>query len=414
LTDRNRSTVLTLVVVTFGLGYFLSYFLRNVNAVLSPDLVAEFSLNATALGLLTSTYFIMAAIILIPVAVALDRFGPRRVLMAQLVIASMGCAVFALGASPTALLVGRALIGAGVAGCLMSAFKAVTVWFPRDRWATGNSLILGVGSIGVIASTQPLQWLMEFVSWREVFWLALGLCAITTLLALVFVPDQNARPRTGQADHVYRQIFSLPVFWRLMPVASLTMAVFFAIQGLWANAWMTDVAGLTQLEVGSRLLVMALAMSCGMLLNGTIADLLTNMGVPLAVVLAVGVACLLLAQLLLLTGVAPDALWPWALMGFTGNVGALGYPLISRRFPTSVSARAMSVLAMSNFALAFAVQFMFGWILDLWGKTGDGAYPVIAFSYGLGVFLLLQAMAFIWFLTSSEVWINPTSDEESA
>ena len=90
MTDRNRSTVLTLVVVTFGLGYFLSYFLRNVNAVLSPDLVAEFSLNATALGLLTSTYFIMAALILIPVAVALDRFGPRRVLMAQLVIASMG------------------------------------------------------------------------------------------------------------------------------------------------------------------------------------------------------------------------------------------------------------------------------------------------------------------------------------
>ena len=403
-----------MVVVTFGLGYFLSYFLRNVNAVLSPDLVAEFSLSATTLGLLTSTYFIMAALVLIPVAVALDRFGPRRVLVTQLVITAFGCAVFALGASPAALLVGRALIGAGVAGCLMSAFKAVTVWFPRDRWATGNSLILGVGSIGVIASTQPLQWLLDFVSWREVFWLALGLCAVTTLLAFLFVPEQNARPKPGQANNVFRQIFSLPVFWRLMPVASTSMAVFFAIQGLWANAWMTDVAGLTQIEVGTRLLVMALAMSCGMLLNGTIADLLTNMGVPLAVVLAFGVACLLLAQLLLLTGIAPDALWPWALMGFTGNVGALGYPLISRRFPTSVSARAMSVLAMSNFALAFAVQFMFGWILDLWGKTGDGAYPVIAFTYGLGVFLTLQAVAFVWFLTSSEVWKNTTTGEEIA
>ena len=52
-----------MVVVTFGLGYFLSYFLRNVNAVLSPDLVAEFSLSATTLGLLTSTYFIMACLL---------------------------------------------------------------------------------------------------------------------------------------------------------------------------------------------------------------------------------------------------------------------------------------------------------------------------------------------------------------
>lgn len=413
MTQRRPAAVLSLVVVTFGMGYFLSYFFRNVNAVLSPLIVAEFGLNATQIGFLTSIYFVMAVVILIPVAILLDRFGPRRVLFAQMAIASFGCAVFALGTTALMLLIGRALIGIGVAGCLTTAFKAVTVWFPRNRWATGNSLVLGVGSIGVIAGTQPLQWLLDLMTWRDVFWLGLATCAATALVALLAVPERNAPVPEEPTVGIYRKVLALPLFWRLMPVASLTMAVYFSIQGLWANAWMADVAGLTQSEIGQRLLVMALAMSCGMLLNGTIADMLTSVGMPLAMVMAFGFACLLLSQLVLVTEFAPRAFWPWAVMGFTGNVGALAYPLLIRRFPSSVSARVISVLAMFNFGLAFVVQFLLGWILDLWGQAAGGSYPALAFSVGIGFFLGLQAMTFVWFLSSREVWVTSENVEEA-
>lgn len=412
MSQRRPLAILALVVVTFGMGYFLSYFLRNVNAVLSPLIVAEFGLNATQIGFLTSIYFLMAVAIVVPVAILLDRYGPRRVLLAQMVITGLGCAVFALGTNALTLLIGRALIGIGVAGCLTTAFKAVTVWFPRHRWATGNSLVLGVGSIGVIAGTQPLQWLLDLVTWREVFWLGLVICAVTALLALVAVPERNAPSPDAPSDDIYRKVLSLPLFWRLMPVASLSMAVYFSIQGLWANAWMADVAGLTQTEVAHRLLVMALAMSCGMLLNGTIADMLTSVGLPLALVMAVGFTCLLISQLVLVAEFAPRAFWPWAVMGFTGNVGALAYPLLIRQFPSSVSARAISVLAMFNFGLAFVVQFLLGWMLDLWGQTTAGAYPAVAYSAGIGLILGSQVLTFIWFLTSREVWATSVIVED--
>ena len=414
MSQRRPVAILALVVVTFGMGYFLSYFFRNVNAVLSPLIVDEFGLNATQIGFLTSIYFVMAVVTLIPVAISLDRFGPRRVLLVQMVISGVGCVVFALGSSVAMLLIGRALIGIGVAGCLTTAFKAVTVWFPRDRWATGNSLVLGVGSIGVIAGTQPLQWLLELVTWRDIFWLGLATCTATALVALLAVPERNAPAPEVPTDGVYRKVLSLPLFWRLMPVASLSMAVYFSIQGLWANAWMADVAGLTQAEVGQRLLVMALAMSCGMLLNGTIADVLTSVGLPLALVMAVGFSSLLISQLVLVTEFAPRAFWPWAVMGFTGNVGALAYPLLIRQFPSSVSARAISVLAMCNFGLAFMVQFLLGLILDLWGQTADGAYPAVAYGVGIGLFLGLQALTFVWFLLSRDVWVISRSIEDAA
>ena len=63
----------------FAAGYLLSYFYRNVNAVISPDLTRELSLSPGALGLLTAVYFVAFAAMQIPAGMLLDRYGPRRV-----------------------------------------------------------------------------------------------------------------------------------------------------------------------------------------------------------------------------------------------------------------------------------------------------------------------------------------------
>ena len=40
------------------------------------------------------------------------------------------------------LMLARGLIGLGVAGCLMSSFQAITLWYPKERWAFFNSVIM--------------------------------------------------------------------------------------------------------------------------------------------------------------------------------------------------------------------------------------------------------------------------------
>ena len=74
------------VFLPFALGYYLSYLLRTVNAVISPRLTDELGLSAASLGLLTSAYFLAFGAAQIPVGIALDRFGPRRVEAALLQI----------------------------------------------------------------------------------------------------------------------------------------------------------------------------------------------------------------------------------------------------------------------------------------------------------------------------------------
>jgi MFS family permease len=99
-----------LVFLPFATGYFLSYLYRSVNAVISTDLVDEFGLSASALGLLTSAYFLGFASLQIPVGLMLDRIGPRRTNSFLLLLAGSGAMVFAMADGLSGLLLGRALV----------------------------------------------------------------------------------------------------------------------------------------------------------------------------------------------------------------------------------------------------------------------------------------------------------------
>src|SRR5688572_31431652 len=104
----------------FAAGYFLSFFFRNVNAVISRDLAAEFALSPADLGFLTSMYLLAFAAFQLPLGVLLDRYGPRRVVAALLCVAAAGALIFALARDVTMLSIGRALIGLGVSAGLMA------------------------------------------------------------------------------------------------------------------------------------------------------------------------------------------------------------------------------------------------------------------------------------------------------
>ena len=71
--------MIVLALGPFGLGYFLSYLFRAVNAIIEKDLVAEIGLGPADLGLVTAAYLGAFALAQLPLGVLLDRFGPRVV-----------------------------------------------------------------------------------------------------------------------------------------------------------------------------------------------------------------------------------------------------------------------------------------------------------------------------------------------
>src|SRR5205823_10747507 len=93
---RVPANLMLVVFGPFAVGYFLSFFFRNVNAVISKDLAREFALAPSDLGFLTATYLLAFAAFQLPLGVLLDRYGPRRVVASLMCVAAAGAAIFAL------------------------------------------------------------------------------------------------------------------------------------------------------------------------------------------------------------------------------------------------------------------------------------------------------------------------------
>ncbi len=173
------------VFLAFAGTYFFSALLRAVTATLSPVLTEAFSLHARDLGLLAGGYFLGFAAMQLPLGAWLDRHGPRKVTLALLCCAVAGCAAFALAGGFVTLLLGRVLMGMGVAGCLMAPLTGYRRWLPAGAQLRANAWMLMAGSLGTVASTLPVQWLLPVLGWRGLFWgiallivLAMGVLAL--------------------------------------------------------------------------------------------------------------------------------------------------------------------------------------------------------------------------------------------
>src|SRR5512145_2055099 len=159
--QTSRVRLVVCVLLPFAAGYYLSYLFRSINALIAGDLVAELGLTAADLGLLTSVYFLLFAAVQLPCGVLLDRYGPRLIDSALLLVAAAGSLLFALADGVATLLVGRALIGLGVAVGLMAGLKAIVLWFPPDRVALANGWFIMLGAPGALSATGPAETVVQ-------------------------------------------------------------------------------------------------------------------------------------------------------------------------------------------------------------------------------------------------------------
>jgi MFS family permease len=390
-----------LVLLPFAGGYFLSYLFRTVNSVIGADLIRDLDLSASDVGLLTAAYLLTFALFQVPLGVLLDRFGPRRVNAALLTIAAAGAFVFSIGDSRAMLILGRALIGLGVSAGLMSSFKAITQWFPRERWALANGAFLMVGGLGAIAGTAPVQAALSVTDWRGVF---LGLSIATICVAVLVattVPDRDAgvtrESLRAQLTGVLT-VYSSPIFRAVAPLVVTSMAASLAIQGLWAGLWLRDVAALDRVATSEVLALLNVGLTLGFIGTGVLADLCGRRGLGLAPVMVILIVlfCAVQAGIVFEVDVGPAVLW--LLFGLLSNVTILCYPIVADYFTLAFTGRTNTAVNLSAFVGAFAAQYAIGGIIDRFPPAAGGGYVPAAYQAAFGTLLALQIAGLLWFL----------------
>jgi predicted MFS family arabinose efflux permease len=389
------------IFLPLGLGYFLSFLYRSINAMIAPQLVAELSLSPSQLGFVTAVYFLTFGLVQLPLGLLLDRFGPALVQSSLLGVSAIGAVIFSMGETVGLLAFGRGMIGMGVAGALMSSFTAFALWLPTRHLPLANGCLMGFGGLGALAATKPVEWALSLTDWRGLF---LVLAAITILVAL-FVAVSLPRPkRIGSPTHLRMQlkgvltVYRDRLFWRIAPLTIASLGAGLSIQSLWAGTWLRDVAGLEPGDVATHLSVMAIGLTIGPVLSGLAASLTRQTGLSLNWLLGV-IACLYMSlQFLIILEWISISYLLWAGFGLLINAMALSYAILSQAFPAHLAGRVNTSLNMLMIGGAFTSQYLIGWIIGFWPLEVGGGYAPEAYQAGFSVMLAAQFVTFIWFV----------------
>ena len=180
--------------------YFFGMVHRTSLGVAGPQAMARWDISATELGSFIMVQLGLYAAMQVPAGLAIDRFGPRRVLLVATMVMGTAQMVFAVATSYPVALLARALLGVGDAMVFIAVLRLVAGWFPRRRYAVLTMATGLVGMLGNFAATVPLVLALGALGWTKTFLITGGISVAYALLLLRPAVAAPFRTDTGEED----------------------------------------------------------------------------------------------------------------------------------------------------------------------------------------------------------------------
>jgi MFS family permease len=392
--------------------YTLSMFYRVSNAVIAPNLIRDLGLDAETLGILGGAFFYSFALLQIPMGPMLDRIGPRIVVTSSTLVGAIGAFLFAFGDSYPAALLGRILIGAGMASILMGSLKVFTLQFPPEKFATLMGTFVSFGTLGNILAASPLAYLTSTIGWRMTFIVAGGVTAVLAFLTFLILGRERRKPENltfssssppeMEILQSFRLILGSLAFWQIGAVAFFRFGIFMGLQGLWLGPYLMDIKGYSPVQTGNLLILLAIGMIVGGPIAGRLSDRIfhSRKGVALW---GLGLYCLSLFPLIGVLEIQ-NPLWYgfiFFLIGFFSSFGMIIYSHAKDLFPVTISGTVMTLV--NFFTMAGAAIFMpaLGKIIESFPRIGH-SYPAEAYHLSFLICFIGMAASLIFYAFSKK------------
>ena len=399
-----------LIFFSLSALFTFSMFYRVSNAVIAPNLIQDLGLNAETLGILGGAYFYSFALLQIPMGPMLDRIGPRIIITSSSLIGALGAFLFAFGDSFTAALLGRILIGAGMASVLMGSFKVFVLRFSPDRFATLVGILLSVGTLGNILAASPLAYLTSTIGWRMTFILAGGINTILAFLAFWILGEEGRKddkplsPASSEAEigilQSMRLILKSLAFWQMGAVAFFRYGTFVGLQGLWLGPYLIDAHGYSPVQTGNLLTLLAIGTIVGGPIAGRLSDRVfqSRKGVALWGLIFYALSLFPLVGVLKIQSSFGYCLI-FFIIGFFSSFGMVVYSHAKELFPITISGTIMTMV--NFFTMAGAAIFMplLGRIIESFPRSNH-AYPAEAYHLSFLICFLGMAASVIFYAFS--------------
>src|SRR3954463_10705422 len=175
--------------VVFGtalFAYFLIVSQRTAPGLITDQLMKEFHVSASLIGLISSIQFLAYAGFQIPAGLLSDRYGPNRFLIIGTLLTGLGSLLYSLAPNEYVLIFARFLVGTGDATIFVNLILILNQWFKANEFIRLLGLISLVGGLGSLAATVPFSMWISFTGWKTTF-LSIGIILVVTSFLLYTV-----------------------------------------------------------------------------------------------------------------------------------------------------------------------------------------------------------------------------------
>jgi EmrB/QacA subfamily drug resistance transporter len=177
-----------LVLISVGLGFFLVNFDGGSIGILLPTLQTFFSTSFYQVQWIT-----LAGLLTIVVSLAVagrfgDSIGKRVVFLAGTCIYLAGTVLIALASSVGLMTAFRVIQALGLTAFLGLGAAIITEAFEDSKRGLALGLYNLLGLLGILAGPVASGALLQYSSWRVIFWIGTGLAAVIFIVGLLFLP----------------------------------------------------------------------------------------------------------------------------------------------------------------------------------------------------------------------------------
>jgi len=376
-------------------AFALSQAFRTVAAILATPLQAEFGLSAQQLGLFAGAFHFAFGALQFFMGMGIDVYGVRRTVLFAFPLVVAGALVSAGATHFPVLVAGQVLIGIGCAPAFLVCTVFVARHFPPGRFAAISGMVMGLASVGLLATGTPLAWLVDETSWRAGF-IALAAFSVLAWVAIARVVHEPPLPAGGPAPSVmdalrsYGALFRLPHTLGIMALAAVTYASFISLRGLWLGPMLIERHGYTLVQSGNVALAVSLIGMFGPPLFGRFDPGPTRRRWIIGFTL-------LTAALFAALAPAHSAAFD---VGATIAVSTLSsyiifqYADVKSAYPAAMTGRAMALFTMAMFLGVAVMQWLTGAIAS--AAAAHGLNPFAAVFGTIAALLTLGVAAFAW------------------
>lgn len=287
---------LILIFLLFFVANLYSVFQRSALAVVSSDLIAEFSMTPSQLGTLTSCFLYAYAVMQILSGLLVTRVGVRSLIVGSILSAAVFSCFFINITTVGGLMLFRVLIGISCSFIYVPAINEMRKLAPPNWTTVLIGAFLSAGHVGSLLAASPLKALCDLFGWRSVFlWLTGIIPFFVGLLIWVLLPaaqkrsEADAKPVSAVLREMGRS-FRYMIYPGVLTVilwSVLAGSPRHAFSSVWIAQFYENAAGYSLGAMSD----VAFCLSIGCILGGPICGRISNrLGVMKTLIIATAVS----------------------------------------------------------------------------------------------------------------------------